>query len=197
MSAVACEPRIALVEEQDAGVRERAAFDAARKRYGWLPNTVRVMVRSGSAAEVYLAAGKLNAGTSLTNVEREAVAIATAAHNRCDYCLLAHSAALAAAGSTPAEVQSMQDGTCSDPRVSAILVFARAILDHRGGVGDADLDAAHAAGLDHGTLLDIAAVVAENTLGNYVNNIARTPLDPVLRRAAANHLELVGVGVSR
>jgi hypothetical protein len=37
----------------------------------------------------------------------------------------------------------------------------------------------------------------ENMHGNYVNNIARTPLDPVLRRAAANHLELAGVWVSK
>jgi uncharacterized peroxidase-related enzyme len=194
---VECEPRIAMVDERDAGGRESAAFAAARERYGWLPNTLRVMVRSGSAAEVYLAAGELNARTSLTSVERESVAIATAAHNRCDYCLVAHSAALAAAGSTAAEVQSVRDGTCGDPRVGAILAFARAILDHCGGVGDADLDAAYAAGLDHETLLDITAVVAENTLGNYVNNIARTPIDPVLRRAAANHLELPAVGVSQ
>jgi uncharacterized peroxidase-related enzyme len=191
------ELRIAMVEERDAGARERAAFDAARGRFGWLPNTIRVMVRSGSAAEVYLAAGQLNAGTNLTSVEREAVAIATATHNRCDYCLVGHGAALAAAGSTPAEVQSMRDGTCDDPRVGAILAFARAILDHRGGVGDAHLDAAYAAGLDHGTLLDIAAVVAENTLGNYVNNIARTPVDPVLMRAAVIHLAPAAVRVSR
>lgn len=191
------EPRIALVDERDAGRRERAAFDAARERYGWLPNTVRVMARSGSAAEVYLAAGELNARTGLTRIERESVAIATAAYNRCEYCLVAHTAALAAAGSAALEVQSARDGISGDPRVGAILTFARAILDSRGSVGDADLDAAHAAGLDHGTLLDIAAVIVENTLGNYVNSIARTPVDQVLRRAAANHIEHASVGVSK
>ncbi len=54
------------------------------------------------------------------------------------------------------------------------------------------------------TLLDIAAVIAENTLGNYentlgnyVNNIARTPLDEALKRTAGKHLELAAKGVSR
>lgn len=47
------------------------------------------------------------------------------------------------------------------------------------------------------TLLDIAAVIAENTLGNYVNNIARTPLDEALKRTADNHLELAAKGLSR
>ena len=127
------------------------------------------MVRSASAAEVYLAAGELNAHTGLTSVERESVAIATAAYNRCEYCLVANTAALAAAGSAASEVQSVRDGISGDPRVGAILAFTKAIMDHRGSVGDADLDAARAAGLDHRTLLDIAAVVIENTLGNYVN----------------------------
>ena len=30
-------PRIAMVDERDAGARESAAFDAARRRYGWIP----------------------------------------------------------------------------------------------------------------------------------------------------------------
>jgi hypothetical protein len=30
---VECEPRIAMVEERDAGVCERAAFEVARERY--------------------------------------------------------------------------------------------------------------------------------------------------------------------
>jgi hypothetical protein len=43
----------------------------------------------------------------------------------------------------------------------------------------------------------ITAVVAEGTLGSYVNNIARTPVHPVLRRAAVIHPAPVAVGVSQ
>jgi hypothetical protein len=127
-------PRIALVEDADAGERERMLFGAARERYGLLPDTVRVMVGSASAGEICLAAGELN---------------------------------------------------------------GRASLSRRGVVEDDVFAGADAASLDHGTVLDIAAVIAENTLGSYVNNIARTPLDGVLRRTAEEHLQLSATGVSR
>lgn len=191
------EPRIAMVEDRDAGERERTVFGAARERYGWLPNTVRVMARSGSASEIYLAAGELNGRTRLSSVEREAIAVATAVHNRCDYCVIAHSASLEAFGTPAEEVQRAHEGTSLDPRTRAILAFAVAVLDGRGAVEDADFAAADAAGLDHETLLDIAAVITENTLGNYVNNIARTPLDRVLKRAADKHSGMAATGVRR
>jgi hypothetical protein len=50
--------------------------------------------------------------------------------------------------------------------------------------------------LDCGTLLDIVAVIAENTLGNYVNNVARTAIDPLLLRSAARFTAAAHVGVS-
>jgi len=34
------------------------AFDTARRRYGWLPNTIRVMARGSNAADLYLKAGE-------------------------------------------------------------------------------------------------------------------------------------------
>jgi uncharacterized peroxidase-related enzyme len=186
-----------MVEDRDADERARTAFQAAEARYGWLPNTVRVMVHSESAAEIYLAAGELNKRTRLSAAEREAIAVATAAHNRCDYCLTAHSAALQAHGAPAGEVERAREGTSADHRTSAILAFAVTVLERHGAVDDQDLAAANVAGLDHGTLLDIAAVVAENTLGNYVNNIARTPLDPLLLRTADKRVASAATGVSR
>jgi uncharacterized peroxidase-related enzyme len=190
-------PRIAMLEDRDVDERARTVFGAARERYGWLPNTVRVMVRSGSAAEIYLSAGELNGRTGLSAPEREAIAVAVAARNRCEYCLAAHSASLEAFGTPFEEVRRAREGTSINPRTGAVLAFTVAVLDLCGAVEDDDFAAALAAGLDHETLLDIAAVIAENTLGNYVNNIARTPLDQVLKRAADKHLGSAATGVSR
>ena len=189
-------PRIAMVEDQALGERERTVRALARERYGWVPNTLRVMVRSASAVGIYLSAGELNGHSRLSARERESIAVAVAAHNRCDYCLAAHSACLQALGAPAGEVRRARERTSVEPRTAAILAFAAAVLDLRGTVGDEAFAAADAAGLDHETLLDIAAVIAENTLGNYVNNIASTPLDRALERAADRHLGSAATGVS-
>jgi hypothetical protein len=72
--------RIEPVQDDVAGVREAAIFERARRRYGWVPNTIRVMARSHTAAELYLNADELNRGGALSGVERELIAVATAAH---------------------------------------------------------------------------------------------------------------------
>jgi alkylhydroperoxidase family enzyme len=82
------------------------------------------------------------------------------------------------------------------PRRHAILTFVDAILRHRGSMPDEELDAARLVGLQQSTLLDIVAVVAENNLGNYINNLARTPVDPVLMDAA-ERIEMGAAGVAQ
>ncbi len=60
------EPRLTLLEEPGADERERAIFARARHRYGWVPNTIRAMAHSASAAELYLDADERNGNTTLS-----------------------------------------------------------------------------------------------------------------------------------
>jgi uncharacterized peroxidase-related enzyme len=163
-------------------------FATAKAMLGWLPNTVRVMARGASAAELYLRARELNARSGLAPAERELIACLTAAHNRCEYCLTAHSIAARLLEVDVDEVLLAREGRSSAPRGAAILGFAAALLASKGRVGDEDLARARGAGLTDAELIDIVAVVAENMLGNFVNNLARTELDGPLVRAAARLL---------
>lgn len=177
--------RITPIADHDADERVRAVYGRARATYGWLPNTIRVMARGSATAELYLEAGRLNSQGSLSATERELLAILTAARNQCDYCLTAHSLAARALSVPFDDVEAAAlRAESADPRVRAILQFACAVLDAAGRVADADLADAYAAGLESVTLLDIVCTVIENSLGNLINNLADTQLDPVLRRSA-------------
>jgi uncharacterized peroxidase-related enzyme len=191
------EGRIAMRRDEHASESERSIFERAHRRYGWVPNTIRVMVRSRSAAELYVTADELNAQTSLSGLERELLAVVTSSYNECEYCLTAHSLALVGLGASGADIADARNGTSSVPRARALLAFAVAALRHRGAVPDREFDAALVAGLERDTLLDVVAVVIENSLGNYINNLAGTPVDPVLQRAASRHLQPAAAGVAR
>jgi AhpD family alkylhydroperoxidase len=147
-------------------------FDHARERFGWLPNTVRVMARGTNAAQQYLDSGARNAEGSVPPLARELIAVMVAESNGCDYCRTAH---LLAARALRAHR--------NDPFIDAVVAIARCIHDRRGALTDAEVERAHAVGIDDRMLVDIAAVIAENTLGNLINNLARTEIDPVLVRA--------------
>jgi uncharacterized peroxidase-related enzyme len=176
--------RIQAITEEDPDTPTSMIFEQARRQYGWLPNTIRVMARGSSAAELYMTAGSLNRGGSLSAVERELLAILVAARNDCDYCLLAHSILARRLGSSAAEVLEAHDARSPEPRTTAILRFASALLQRMGALTDHELDRARAAGLTDTTLIDILGVVIENCLGNFINNLAQTEPDDVLRTAA-------------
>jgi len=182
--SVSPQQRIAPLGVEQASEIQLDALQRARRRYGWTPNTIRVMARSHSAAHIYLDADQRNQKTTLSDLERELVAVATAQHNRCEYCLTAHSVNLILLGAQREDVQGARAGTSDSPRSRAILRFTEAILRDSGAVADDEISAAVAAGVDETTLVDVVAVVAENILGNFVNTLADSPIDRTIERAA-------------
>ena len=153
-----------------ATTEARPDFERARRRFGWLPTTIRVMARGSGAADLYLDAGSYNADSSLSPLARELIAIEVARANVCDYCLAAHTVAARSLGEP-------------DVLDLAIVRVAQQIIQARGAIPDGEVDNARGDGVNDRMLIDIACVIAENTLGNLVNNLAKTELDPVLVRA--------------
>ena len=110
--------------------------------------------------------------------------------NECGYCLSAH----AYLGANLAkldrdELERARHFDSSDPKPAAILAFAEAVVTTRGGVSDADLQAARSAGLSDAELGDAVGHVALNVLTNYFNKAFDVEVDfPVVaphRHAAA------------
>lgn len=64
-----------------------------------------------------------------------------------------------------------------DTKLNALRVVAESLVRHRGWVPKADLEQFMAAGYGQPHLLDTITIVALKTLSNYVNHIAKKPLD--------------------
>jgi AhpD family alkylhydroperoxidase len=108
---------------------------------------------------------------------RERIAIALAEANRCGYCLSAHAALGRLVGLPPEEIAAARAGRSSKAKAQAAVALALAIVETKGGVGDAALAEARAAGLGDGEIAEIVGVVALNLLTNLFNRLARTEID--------------------
>jgi AhpD family alkylhydroperoxidase len=97
--------------------------------------------------------------------------------NACHYCLAAHTALGRKAGASAEEMTDAQAGRSSDPQTAAALAFALKLVEHRGSVDDADVQALRKAGFDDGQLVEIVAHVALNLFTNYINVAFDTPVD--------------------
>ena len=80
-------------------------------------------------------------------------------------------------GLTNGDVVASRQARSADPKTAAALAFARAILESRGDVSDADLHAIREAGYGNGEIAEIVAHVALNVFTNYFNRLARTNID--------------------
>jgi uncharacterized peroxidase-related enzyme len=179
-------PRIAPIHPSTATADVDAQLAISRKLFGGTPNLVTTAANSPAALRVMLSMfSQLGAGT-FSPRQVEQIALAVAQNNGCGYCLSAHTAVGKMHGLTPADLAAARNAQATDPKTAAMLSLAIAINTSRGHVTDATLDAARAAGLSDGDIVEVVAHIALNVFTNYLNSVAETAIDfPEVSLAAA------------
>ena len=158
-----------------------AAVDAllsrTRAALGRLPNLYAALANSPAALAGYLGFREPLTHGQLPVAMQESIALLVAEHNQCDYCVSAHTFRGAKLGIPGDVLVAARRGEALDPRSAAALAFCHAVLGTRGDVPDPVFAAAREAGWSDGDLLEMVAQVALNIFSNYVNHVARPPLD--------------------
>jgi uncharacterized peroxidase-related enzyme len=177
--------RIAAIDPTTAPATVKPLLEGVQKGLGLVPNMFRVAAQSPASLDglvhLFGAAGK----THFSAREREAIALAVSEANGCDYCLSAHAALGAQAGLTETAIAQARDAQSEHPRLAAALKLTRAIVDRRGRIGEADVTAARAGGLNDADIVDVVTNVALTTFTNYLNEVAKTDIDfPVVTHKA-------------
>lgn len=165
-------------------------FAAFQKAIGTVPNMTRVMANSPAVLQSYAQFSGAMGSAKLPAKIREQIALLTAESNACTYCLSAHSVLGKLVGLNQAQIDGARRLESSDPRTFAALKFAQAIIDLRGGIGNADITAARAAGFSDAELAEIVASVALNFFTNFFNRAFDVDVD--FPRVEALHPAAVG-----
>lgn len=165
--------------KETAPETSRATLEATAKKYGFLPNLFGVLAESPTAVQAYAAINKALEQSALTPVEQQVVALTVSTTNACAYCVGAHSAVARMVRMPEHILDELRDQRMlSDAKLNALRTLVLSIIDHRGWVPEVDLERFAAAGYTRQHVLDVITLLALKTLSNYVNHIARTPLDP-------------------
>src|ERR1700757_433320 len=153
-------PRISPVVAPEPDTSVAATLAQIKAKLGKVPNAFATIAQSPAALDGYLAFSASLSKGRLTARQRELLALAISQANECQYCLSAHSATAKMAKVTPDQIRQARAANSDDLLENAILTFAIKTLQQRGLVSDADLEAARAAGLDDGLLVEIIANIA-------------------------------------
>jgi len=177
--------RIAALDLAAAPVASQPLLTVVQNKLGMIPNLVKTLAHAPAALTAYLQQSEALSGGTLSPALREQIALTVAGANRCDYCASAHTLLGKHAGVDAQEAANNLTGRASDARAQAALIFAKQVIDTRGHVTDAQLQATRSAGFSDEAIVEMVAHVALNIFTNYFNHVAATMIDfPTIRTAA-------------
>jgi uncharacterized peroxidase-related enzyme len=168
---------VTLIDRDTATGSVRTQLDQIHGAFGVTPNMFRAVANSPAAlSHMWGAFGALSTGKIGARLG-EAIAIAVANANNCEYCLAAHTLLGQKAGASADEMAAAQVGCSDDARTQAALTFALKVVRNRAAVSEADVAAVKAAGFDDEGLVEILSHVALNLYTNYINVALNVPVD--------------------
>ena len=148
-------------------------FDICTEKLGFVPNVLRAyafdVAKLGAFTAMYN--DLMLAPSGLTKLEREMVAVAVSAENRCYYCLVAHGAAIRHLSGDPALGEMIAANyriAPLDPRIRAMLDFAVQMTKASATVEEADRQALRDHGLSERDIFDLASVAGFYNMTNRV-----------------------------
>jgi uncharacterized peroxidase-related enzyme len=170
-------PRIAIPKREDAPAESKPILDNVDKMLGFVPNLHRLMSISPNALSGWATLmGSL--AKTLDVKTRDGMALAVSEADGCDYCLAAHSFIAGNLAKVPAdEIELNREGRSSDPKRQAAVAFAKALIETRGKVSDAQFAAVRDAGWTDANIVEMIALTAQFLLTNFMNNAVQTPID--------------------
>jgi uncharacterized peroxidase-related enzyme len=150
-----------------------AYFAKCQEKLGFVPNVLSAyafdMAKLSAFAAMYN--DLMLAPSGLSKLEREMIAVAVSAHNRCYYCLVAHGAAVRQLSGDPVlgELMVMNYRTARlSKRERAMLDFAVKVTAEPWSVEEEDRERLRQAGFTNRDIWDIAAVAGFFNMSNRV-----------------------------
>jgi uncharacterized peroxidase-related enzyme len=149
-----------------------------KQKFGRVPNFFAVAAESPAAVNAYVSLSNIFRTTGLTPAEQQIVILAASVENKCEYCVAAHSRGAKMAGVPEDVINAIKArARLDDAKTEALRRLVSQIVDKRGWLSDADVQAFLTQGYSKAQLLDVMVGVSMKTLSNYINHLTDPPVE--------------------
>ena len=163
---------------ESAPEKSKPALQGLQQNLGLIPNLAATMAESPTLVNGFVGAFGNFHGGSFSGAEKQALLLTNAVANRCEWAVAFHSTMALKEGVSAADVEAVRAGRApQDKRLAALVAFDRALIERRGHLDAAELDAAREAGFSSDQLLEVIAGLAVSVMANYAGNITRPPVE--------------------
>jgi uncharacterized peroxidase-related enzyme len=160
------------------GSQHSDTLAAVEGQVGFVPNVFAVLGENEQALRAFAGMNGHFAAGGLTPLEREVVQTAVSVVNECGYCVAGHTAFTSMAELDADAIEAVRNRQpIADDTLEALRRFTESVVESRGRVGRAELEAFEAAGYSRSQVFDVILGVAIKTLSNAVSGVTGIALD--------------------
>lgn len=170
---------------ESAPAASQPLLDKSIKGFGTIPNLHAVMASAPKVLEAYQALHQLFNQTSLSPEEKTVVWQTINQEHQCHYCVPAH-AAIAHMMKVDPEITTniRRSQSLPDIKLEQLRQTTLAIVRQRGILTDEQQQQFFASGYGVQQLLEVILGVSQKVMSNYINHLAKTPLDEAFKSFA-------------
>ena len=172
---------------ETAPADSKAILEGAVKQMGVVPNLLATMAESPSILKAYTQLNELFTKTSFDAEELTVVWQTINVEHECHYCVPAHTAIAHSMKVDEAITEALRNDTAlPTAKLQALKDFTLSMVRERGNVPAAEMEAFFAAGYGQQQVLEVILGLSQKVISNYVNHVAKTPVDPMFQSFAWN-----------
>lgn len=164
--------------QESAPSASKALLDGSLKDFGMIPNLHGVMAEAPNVLKAYKLLHGFFKDTSFNNDELTVIWQTINVENECSYCVPAHTGIAKMMGVDDAITDALrQRSQLPTKKLQALHETTLALVKDRGQPEQSVIDKFYQAGYENRQLLEIVLGISQKVMSNYINHLAKTPVD--------------------
>lgn len=170
---------------ETAPEKSKAMLEGAVKQMGAVPGLYAAMAESPETLKAYQQLHQLFMATSFDAEELTVVWQTINVEHECTFCVPAHTAIAHSMKVDPALTEALRNRQpMPTAKLQALHDFTLAMVRERGNVSNEQMEGFFSAGYSQKQVIEIILGLSQKVISNYVNHVAKTPVDPMFAQFA-------------
>ncbi|NOJ14743.1 carboxymuconolactone decarboxylase family protein [Vibrio splendidus] len=170
---------------ESATEQSKPILEGAVKQMGRVPGLFGVMAESPNILKAYTQLHQAFSDSSFDAYELTVVWQTINVEHECHYCVPAHTGIAHSMKVDPAITEALRNRTAlPTEKLQALHDFTLSMVRNRGNVPESEMAAFFEAGYGQQQVLEVILGLSQKVISNYVNRVAKTPVDKVFEQFA-------------
>jgi alkylhydroperoxidase family enzyme len=167
---------------ESAPGNSKLALQGLKQKFGFIPNATATMAESPVLINGFIGGFVNFHGGSFNESEKQVLLLTNAVTLKCPWTVAFHSTMALHEGVPESDVKAIRDGKLpNEPKYAALSGMAKALIEKRGNVTEADLERFTSAGYSRAQILEVITGIGVSTMAATTGNMTNTPVEDLFK----------------